>query len=359
LPDVPTDAIEILPGGAAMQLFFHRTEYFDVNQLLFFGVSNYFLACWTYGLGVPSGLFVPSLLTGACWGRLFGRFVLEHANFIPFYDSGPSHAGLFAVVGAVSFLAGTARITISLAVIIMECTGSLALGLPLFVATVCAKRMGDKFGHGIYDMHIVEMKRIPLLEYHPDPKLLMMSVTDAMNRCVVSLEQVETVERLLQVLDTCNHHGFPVLYPGTKHLAGMIGRHEIHMLLNAGEDYSTLQPSAGLLKREAPLVPYEARWERRFRHLEYPRREQEMHMRVDLAPYVDRNGYVISETASMHSCFELFRQLGLRHLPVIDRAGCVCGMITRKDLILIEEEGDSDDDDDASTNPTTRRLLQA
>jgi len=27
---------------------------------------------WTYGLSVPSGIFIPSLLTGAAWGRLFG-----------------------------------------------------------------------------------------------------------------------------------------------------------------------------------------------------------------------------------------------------------------------------------------------
>jgi chloride channel 7 len=27
---------------------------------------------WTYGLSVPSGIFIPALLTGAAWGRLFG-----------------------------------------------------------------------------------------------------------------------------------------------------------------------------------------------------------------------------------------------------------------------------------------------
>ena len=37
-----------------------------------FGLFYFLLACWTYGLSVPSGLFIPSLLTGAAWGRLFG-----------------------------------------------------------------------------------------------------------------------------------------------------------------------------------------------------------------------------------------------------------------------------------------------
>ena len=30
------------------------------------------LACWTYGMGISNGLFVPSLLIGAAWGRLVG-----------------------------------------------------------------------------------------------------------------------------------------------------------------------------------------------------------------------------------------------------------------------------------------------
>ena len=39
--------------------------------------SLYFLlAVWTYGLSVSSGVFIPSLLTGAAWGRLVGMAVI-------------------------------------------------------------------------------------------------------------------------------------------------------------------------------------------------------------------------------------------------------------------------------------------
>ena len=31
----------------------------------------FILACWTYGIAVPSGLFIPSLLAGAAVGRLW------------------------------------------------------------------------------------------------------------------------------------------------------------------------------------------------------------------------------------------------------------------------------------------------
>lgn len=37
-----------------------------------FTLVYFFLACWTYGLTVSAGVFIPSLLIGAAWGRLFG-----------------------------------------------------------------------------------------------------------------------------------------------------------------------------------------------------------------------------------------------------------------------------------------------
>lgn len=41
-------------------------------SVFLFSFVYFFLSCWTYGLSVSSGLFVPSLLTGAAWGRLVG-----------------------------------------------------------------------------------------------------------------------------------------------------------------------------------------------------------------------------------------------------------------------------------------------
>ena len=33
------------------------------------------LAVWTYGIMVPSGLFVPGIICGCCFGRLTGEWV--------------------------------------------------------------------------------------------------------------------------------------------------------------------------------------------------------------------------------------------------------------------------------------------
>jgi len=42
---------------------------FSLLTLGIFFVLFFFVACWTYGSCVPSGLFVPCILCGAAYGR--------------------------------------------------------------------------------------------------------------------------------------------------------------------------------------------------------------------------------------------------------------------------------------------------
>ena len=51
---------------------FPITGTYRAPTLVFYCVTFFLLGCWTYGLSIPSGLFIPSLLIGAAWGRLFG-----------------------------------------------------------------------------------------------------------------------------------------------------------------------------------------------------------------------------------------------------------------------------------------------
>lgn len=45
---------------------------YNAWSLLIFCMVYFVLTCWTYGVVVSSGLFIPCLLIGASWGRLFG-----------------------------------------------------------------------------------------------------------------------------------------------------------------------------------------------------------------------------------------------------------------------------------------------
>ena len=75
---------------------------------------GYAFMCMTYGTFIPSGLFVPGLLIGCTIGRLAGLSV-EALNIIP-----DVHLSTYAIIGATSFLAGYSRLSLSLAVMMLE-----------------------------------------------------------------------------------------------------------------------------------------------------------------------------------------------------------------------------------------------
>lgn len=54
---------------------------------------------------------------------------------------------------------------------------------------------------------------------------------------------------------------------------------------------------------------------------------------LDLREYVNRSAPCVRDSFGALRAYELFRSLGLRHLPVLDERGRAAGMITRKELL--------------------------
>ncbi|PVD36819.1 hypothetical protein C0Q70_03809 [Pomacea canaliculata] len=63
------------PQEVAIKQLFHQEGTFGIPSLGIFFLLFFLMSCWTYGLAVPSGLFVPALC-GAAYGRLVAN-VLE------------------------------------------------------------------------------------------------------------------------------------------------------------------------------------------------------------------------------------------------------------------------------------------
>jgi H+/Cl- antiporter ClcA len=59
---------------------FDFSDEWNFTPLLVLFIVYHLLATWTYGLMVSSGVFIPSLLIGAIWGRMIGMIVIQ---FIP------------------------------------------------------------------------------------------------------------------------------------------------------------------------------------------------------------------------------------------------------------------------------------
>ncbi|XP_033962437.1 H(+)/Cl(-) exchange transporter 5 [Pseudochaenichthys georgianus] len=116
----------------------------------------------TFGMKVPSGLFIPSMAVGAIAGRLLGVGMeqLAYYNHDWFIFKGWCSPGadcitpgLYAMVGAAACLGGVTRMTVSLVVIMFELTGGLEYIVPLMAATMTSKWVADALGReGIYEL---------------------------------------------------------------------------------------------------------------------------------------------------------------------------------------------------------------
>ncbi|KAA0183354.1 hypothetical protein HAZT_HAZT011318 [Hyalella azteca] len=187
-------------------MFHHLTGTYQVLTLVVHFIMTSLIACYTYGLGVPSGLFIPSLLNGASFGRLIGVLMSK------IYPNAPNFSeGKYALAGASAFLAGVVRMTLSLVCILMESCGSVTFTVTLMFIIFVAKYVGDKFNHGLYDVHI-RLNGVPFLEPKPDPQLETLFAKQAVSSPVVCLRPVESVRRLLIISRLCTYNGFPVVW---------------------------------------------------------------------------------------------------------------------------------------------------
>lgn len=63
------------------------------------------------------------------------------------------------------------------------------------------------------------------------------------------------------------------------------------------------------------------------------------------------NPWTIARTATLAEAHALMREHAIRHLPVVDDAGDLCGIVSERDLLLVETLAGSD--------PETTRVEQA
>ena len=142
---------------AIRQLFHLHHHAFRDSALIMFFFSYISMAVVVYGIAVPSGLFVPSLLSGAAFGRLFGNISLRLFPEL-------AYSNTYALVGAAAVLGGMARMTISLTVILLECTGNEQYVLPLMLTLMTARITGGLFNDDLYHIHIHMKKGVQFLE---------------------------------------------------------------------------------------------------------------------------------------------------------------------------------------------------
>ncbi|CAG8801324.1 24135_t:CDS:2, partial [Gigaspora rosea] len=218
-------------------------------------VSKFLTCVITFGIRVPAGIFIPSLLIGACAGRILG-LIVQWLSYTyptsPIFTTvcDPSitndcvNPGVYAMVGAAACLAGVTRMTVSLTVIMFELTGALTYILPIMTAIMISKWVADGIvKHGIYDLLIT-------LNDHPflDSKAEYITTATTLELCEIDTEVIDinsrnTINDLktkLKRLSNSGHSdsGFPIV-DGSK-LVGYIAANELEHAIKHVEDAEAL-----------------------------------------------------------------------------------------------------------------------
>ena len=108
----------------------------------------------TFGIKVPAGIYVPSMVVGGILGRIVGhlvQYLTIRFSDATVFASCPADGGLercvtpgvYALVAAGATMCGVTRLSVTLAVILFELTGSLDHVLPFSLAVLVAKWTAD------------------------------------------------------------------------------------------------------------------------------------------------------------------------------------------------------------------------
>lgn len=327
---------------AIRNLFSAKTIHeFSAQSLLTFLVMFYTLAVVTFGTAVPAGQFVPGIMIGSTYGRLVGMFVVS------FYRKLNIEEGTYALLGAASFLGGSMRMTVSICVIMVEITNNLKFLPLIMLVLLISKAVGDAFNEGLYEEQ-ARIRGIPLLESKPKYQMRNMTAREASgNQKVIYFPRIVKVGDAVSVLRSNNHNGFPVIdhtRSGETLVIGLILRSHLLVLLQTKVDFQHSPLPSDVRGGSLPIrhnlnefmKPVSSKGKSIDEiHLD----SDDVDMYIDLAPFLNPSPYVVPEDMSLTKVYNLFRQLGLRHLLVVPRASHVIGMITRKDL-LIEDSDD-------------------
>eukprot|EP00761_Pharyngomonas_kirbyi_P012339 gb/GECH01012366.1/.p1 GENE.gb/GECH01012366.1/~~gb/GECH01012366.1/.p1 ORF type:complete len:763 (+),score=121.47 gb/GECH01012366.1/:1-2289(+) len=294
---------------------------FSIQTVILFSFLYFFMAMFTAGSTLSSGLVVPMLLIGASYGRAMG--VLLHTIF-PNFEIYPA---TYAIVGSASFLGGVSRMTISMTVILLEITNDLQFLLPIMLAIMVAKWVGDFFTHPFYDC-LLELKHIPYLEGDPPFVAKKLSCEEIMSQPILSLSATEEVSNVIEMLRTTNHNGFPVV----------VNSHDDHTLVG----FITRKMILVLLQQQVYRRPRVFEWTELLKlldlktktisELEAEMTEGDMNETINFKPYMNASQVTVPISCTAFLAYQIFRTMGLRHLPVVDTKNQVRGIISRYDL---------------------------
>jgi hypothetical protein len=148
-----------------------------IGNLALFFVLRTVLTLFSISLPIPGGMYVPLLVMGGAFGRIFGE-IMRLMFPAGFMDTSPINPGGYALVGAVA-LTGSVTHAFSTCFIVADITG-IVFHLPNLITAFISIRLSMSVMTSIYDSVIKLRKWDVLLEPNTDRESIV--VKDVMTK---------------------------------------------------------------------------------------------------------------------------------------------------------------------------------
>lgn len=330
-----------------------------IQYLLIAFIIKAILTTVTFGIKVPAGIYVPSMVVGGLLGRIVGHgvqiLVLKYPDLALLAgcenDGNPESCvvpGVYALVAAGATMCGVTRLSVTLAVILFELTGSLEHVLPFSLGVLIAKWTADALEPlSIYDL-LTDMNGYPYLDskvrpiFSTDlgditPEPMPNRYIDISTSPFVPAKQLRFKLEYLHMAGELDG-GLPILKDGV--LAGLIPGPDLEFALDRIPD------------EEEAMCRMDAH-DQAVHHTEHVRPstadeddhdisddDEEAHSHghqdtadpTDFTPYIDPSPVALDITSPMDLVFECFAKLGLRYICVLHE-GKYAGMVHKKAFV--------------------------
>ncbi|PGH08979.1 chloride channel, other eukaryote [Blastomyces parvus] len=324
-----------------------------IRYLVIAFVIKSLLTIITFGIKVPAGIYVPSMVVGGLLGRIVGhiaQYFVVHFPDSPLFGSCSSsrdalsciNPGVYALIAAGSTMCGVTRLSVTLVIILFELTGSLDHVLPFSLAILCAKWTADAMEPlSIYDL-LTDMNSYPYLDnkLHPTsdielselvPRVRKNRIIDISNSPLVPATELREKLDVLLLAGELDG-GLPILRRNI--LVGLIPAPELEYALDRLEDE---EEAMCLMCIDSSYEDWGGEGDRdRDRDRE---RVDTTGRMADFTPFIDPAPVALDIHSPISLVYQCFVKLGLRYMCVL-RDGQYAGLVHKKSFVkFMKEQG--------------------
>lgn len=326
----------------------HPSQLSTVLKLFYVLVQGFLLSTYSYGINLPGGILMPSLVLGGTTGRMIGIIsqAIQKSINAEYLATCTAKSCLvspssYAVVGAASFVTGITKLTLSVVVVMFELTGAITYVLPIMIAVMTSKFFNDWLtDENVYDAWLNNEFNVsgysPLHEVNANKGNGICSFANLSTRFKSKLPDVPVSQAMIPLAKTRHFYVFPSepysLNDIHKFLADDC--HEGYPLIASESNpvglgyvqkkqiYHLLQQVMGNVQSSAQLVCFQAQVPK-FLDATKTEYEEELSHRfanVALVPLdTEPASLIVRDNSSLKHVIELFERLQLNYLILMDR----------------------------------------